>query len=276
MSEQDEISKLIQAAELEVQAGKKGREDSLRKIMEGKSSPEDGEESPPGKREKPSTAGWEDWKLGKEPDETPEARKRKTMINVGILAVVIIGVILLIQFHFLSLKAHENRKTSSDLPLSQVRIGEKAETGMTGTADDNTQVPANFSGVKDGVVYHKGEPSAKPPSVMVENPMNTGNIQEARRQQWQKIREKEKEEKADAGHKAEKAPPPTLDRIEMNIPVAEDGSVSMPPGTPPHVLEHMKRKHREQQSETSGENVGTSGPGDELPQSGDGAPILAW
>lgn len=284
MSEQNKLNELIAAAEKEVLDSKTNREEALQNIMKDESS----REIPIKPQNHKEGNIQNNWTPSSNSNETETDRKRKMLIYACIILIIAAGAALWISLHLSLVGEEKDRKLSSELLLSRVRVGEKTEDQRDSalreqresledskeeTRDTSNTVTTNFSGVKDGVLYHNGEPSAAPPAA-IGMPHITGNIQEMRREARREIERKTKAVETDKidGIEDESEKIETRTRV---FTADEESALDMPPDTSPRVLEHLRKKAEEEALQEDKDNE-IERPAENHPAVKKGDVILSW
>lgn len=142
----DELKKLIEAAEESVKEGKKQRREALQKPMEpAKTSilphPDEIEDE----YKKSEWDKWSSDQLSKD-ETTPETKKAKTMITVFITLAIVLALIVFIAFHINFSKHYKKMDGRRKISVKQLQ---KQKTSA---------IP-----VTPGVITHKDIPSAQKP-----------------------------------------------------------------------------------------------------------------
>ncbi|MCD4782232.1 MAG: hypothetical protein K8T10_00225 [Candidatus Eremiobacteraeota bacterium] len=142
----DELKKIIEAAEESVKEGKKQREETPQKPAE----PEKTSTSPPSDEivDENKKNEWEKWstdQLGKD-ETTPEAKKAKTITTVFIAIAIALALVVFIIFNINFSKHYKKMNSRRKISVKQLK------KQKTPTA------PAT-----PGVITHKGVPSAQKP-----------------------------------------------------------------------------------------------------------------
>jgi len=171
---QNDLKKLIEAAEKEVKDSKKERKESIKRIMEGKDF-----SSPPKKKIAISDKGWEDWNISKMEEDTSEAKKARMLTNIFYALAILIVLGAFAYFHITFTKIQEEHSGKANLPLNKMNssavIEKKGARRSSVKSVDNTSTPA-FYGSSNSV-------SSLPPDV----PPNTiKSIKEYRRKMQKK------------------------------------------------------------------------------------------
>jgi len=142
----DELKKLIEAAEESVKESKQKRKEALQKPMEPTETaflPESEEIKDEYKKSE-----WEKWstdQLAKD-ETTPETKKAKTMTTVFITLAVLLALIVFIIFHINFSKHYQKMNSRRKISVKQLK-------------KQNMTAPAST-----GVITHNGIPSAQKPA----------------------------------------------------------------------------------------------------------------